>query len=248
MFLSGLYIREDNLWKQTDKFSEDENLERYLDVIYTNCIAGYRFGPDFLEDSCWHNNDLTNDSNTTIAVDRRYAEDLTAAVFTGVGNGLVREHLNDMPVKQLSMGGWLKADKIDHPAGIIALGRGKDDSTAISLEPVKGLRYRIHAGGSQVEGSAAKDFDLHDNRWHHVYLTYDSASVTLYLDGDLKDSLSAGGLINSAPVLHIGSSAEEKDGAADTFKGRLDDIQVYNKALTADEIQLKHENGTMQSL
>jgi hypothetical protein len=245
----GLVI-EDGLWKITYKFSEDEELFKYNDVNYANCIASYSFQPaDFLEDSCWHSNDLTNYNQTGMALDRRYEEELTTAVFNGVDNGLALEQLNDMPVEQLSMGGWIKADNIDHNARIIEIGQNRDDSTAIVIDPGKGLRYWVHVGGGRVERTAAIDYDFHDNQWHHVFLVYDGTVMKLYVDGQMQDSHPAEGSIDSAPVLNIGQqNAAVNNGTANTFKGRLDDIQIYNKALTADEILKKYENGTTQSL
>ena len=245
----GLVI-EDGLWKITYKFSEDDELFKYNDVNYANCIASYSFQPaDFLEDSCWHSNDLTNYNQTGMALDRRYEEELTTAVFNGVDNGLALEQLNDMPVEQLSMGGWIKADNIDHNARIIEIGQNRDDSTAIVIDPGKGLRYWVHVGGGRVERTAAIDYDFHDNQWHHVFLVYDGTVMKLYVDGQMQDSHPAEGSIDSAPVLNIGQqNAAVNNGTANTFKGRLDDIQIYNKALTADEILKKYENGTTQSL
>jgi len=246
MRLHSGYLKEDGLWKKTNKFSGDEELDRYDEVTYTSCIAGYDFGPDFLEDSCWHGNDLTNYHNTRIALDKRYDEDLTVAAFNGSDNDLACEHLNDMPVEQLSMGGWFKADKIAHSAGIFAIGQERNDSTAIVLDPGKGLRCWLHAGGGRVEGDAG-DNDFHDNQWHHVYLTYDGVTMKLYVDGQLKDSHPAAGPIDSAPVFHIGQ-LNATDGAGNAFEGRLDDIQIYNRALAAEEIGKKYKNGTTQSL
>ncbi|MEJ2648769.1 MAG: hypothetical protein P8016_10225 [Sedimentisphaerales bacterium] len=156
MKLYSGYIKEDGLWKRTSKFSGDENLNRYDQVIYTSCIAGYDFGPDFLEDSCWHGNDLTNYNDAKIALDKRYDENMTVAVFNG-DNGLVCKHLKDMPVERLSIGGWFKADKITHSAGIVAIGEDKDNSTEIVLAPGKGLGYWVHTGRGRVEGNAAGD-------------------------------------------------------------------------------------------
>jgi len=242
------YLREDGLWKKTNKFSGDENLDRYNDVTYTSCIAGYDFGPEFLEDSCWHGNDLSNYNNTRIVLDKRYDEDLTVAVFDG-DNGLACEHLKDMPVERLSVGGWFKADKIAHSAGFVAIGQDRNDSTAIVLDPGMGLRCWLHAGGGRVEGGAAGNYDFHDNQWHHVYLTYDGAEMKLYVDGRNKDSRPAAGPIDSAPVLNIGyCNATGNDGEGSAFEGRLDDIQIYNRALTAEEIGKKFKNGTTQSL
>lgn len=244
------FVLENGLWKATYKFSEDEELQKYNNIIYANCIASYRFPPaDFLEDSCWHNNDLTNYNQTGVALDKRYDEDLTTAVFNGVDTGLSLDQLNNMPVEQLSMGGWIKADNIDHNARIIEIGQDMDDSTAIVIDAGNGLRYWVHVGGRRIEGTAAMDYDFHDNQWHHVFLTYDGIAMKLHVDGQLKDSLPAEGSIDSAPILNIGQrNAAINNGSANTFKGRLDDIQIYNKALTTDEILKKYENGTTQSL
>jgi hypothetical protein len=245
----SIFIREDNLWKVTFKYSGDEELAQYDDIQYTNCIASYSFTPNFLDDSCWHGNDLTNYNGTAGALDKRYDEDLTVAVFNGINNGLGRNQLNDMPRERLSMGGWIKAEHIDHNARIIEIGQDRDDSTAIVIDAGNGLRYWVHVEGRRIEGTAAMDYDFHDNQWHHVYLTYDGIAVKLYVDGQLRDSRLAEGLIDSAPILNIGQrNAAVYNGTANTFKGRLDDIQIYNKALTADEIIRKFENGTTQPL
>jgi hypothetical protein len=244
------FVLENGLWKATYKYSEDQELDEFDDVIYIHCIASYRFPPAyFLEDSCWHGNDLTNFNKTGVALDKRYAEDLTAAVFNGIDNGLARQQFNDMPGEQLSMGGWIKADNIDHTARIIEIGGDKEDSTAIVLDPGKGLRFWIHTNGRRVERTTALDYDFHDQQWHHLYLTYDGAQMKLYVDAQLKDAHPVAGSIDSAPILNIGQrNASVNNGRANTFKGRLDDIQVYNKALTADEIKRKYANGTTQSL
>ncbi len=244
------FVQENGLWKATYKYSEDQELDKFDDVIYIHCVASYRFPPaDFLEDSCWHGNDLTNFNKTGVVLDKRYAEDLTAAVFNGIDNGLVRQQFNDMPSEQLSMGGWIKADKVDHTARIIEIGGDKEDSTAIVLDPGKGLRFWIHTNGRRVERTTALDYDFHDQQWHHLYLTYDGMQMKLYVDAQLKDVHQVAGSVDSAPILNIGQrNALVNNGRANTFKGLIDDIQVYKKALTADEIMRKYANGTTQSL
>ncbi len=74
------------------------------------------------------------------------------------------------------------------------------------------------------------------NRFHHIAVTAEGAVVRLYLDGQLKletTSAKPRGL-NDAPVL-IGRSA----GAVSPnwFKGIIDDVRVYSRALSAPEIE-----------
>ena len=246
---SAVLVLEKNLWKATFEYNGDEELNQYDDIKYTDCIANYSFTPNFLDDSSWHNNDLTNYNKTAGALDQRYGKDLTVAELNGINNGFSREPLNDMPRDKFSMGGWIKADSVDHTARILEIGRDRNDSTAIVLNPGKGLRYWVHVGGKRIERTAAMDYDFHDNQWHHIYLTYNGVAMKLYVDGQLKDSHPVSGTIDSASVLNIGQhNGAVYSGTSDSFKGRLDDIQIYNKALTLEQIMKKYENGTTQPL
>jgi hypothetical protein len=244
------FIQEDGLWKVTYKYAQDEELQQYNDVHYANCIAGYNFGPtEFTEDSCWHDNNLINLNETKVALDKRYDTDLTTAELNGENNGLFLKNLKDMPAAQLSMGGWVKAENTDHVAGIIEIGHDENDSTAIILPLGEGISYWIHANTIRVPRTSSTDYDFHDNQWHHIYLTYDGTAVRLYIDAQLKDSYPISGALDSAPILNIGQrNSAIYGGTAAFFKGRLDDIQIYNKALSAEEVAAKFHNGTTQSL
>jgi len=71
-----------------------------------------------------------------------------------------------------------------------------------------------------------------DGRWHHIATQYDGATVSLYLDG--KFISSAARTINTgSSALRIGSGAGSGFAAA-----LLDDVRVYNRALTRAEILL----------
>ncbi|MFQ5928861.1 MAG: DUF1549 domain-containing protein, partial [Acidobacteriota bacterium] len=76
--------------------------------------------------------------------------------------------------------------------------------------------------------------------WHHVMVTYDGSSrasgVSLYVDGRLRevdvtrDTLT--GSIKTSASLHIG-----KKNTGRGFQGVLDDLRIYNRHLTATEIE-----------
>ncbi len=77
------------------------------------------------------------------------------------------------------------------------------------------------------------------NRFHHIAMTGEGAVLRLYLDGQLKLEKTNVGprLLNDTPVL-IGRSA----GAVSPnwFKGVIDDVRIYNRALSAPEIYELH--------
>ncbi len=229
-------IEENGLWKITHKYSEDEELEQYDSVRYINCIASYTFSPDSYEDMCEHGNDLTHTHSTDIALDNRNAEDLTTAKFNGVDSALGRELLLDMPDDQISFGGWIKAQQADHVMTVIEIGNPTENSIAITIGPGFGVSYRAFLGGQLLENKVGMDYDYHDNSWHHLYLTYDGTSLKLYIDGVLQDSQVFMATIDAQPMLNIGQSNGTQGNPSQFFMGMIDDLQIFNRALTDNQV------------
>ncbi len=79
-----------------------------------------------------------------------------------------------------------------------------------------------------------------DGRWHHVAATYDSVSgmASLYVDGDLKNSLTASRCADNNTGMTIGGVGY---GYAN-FQGQLDDVQIYGTALSSTQVVFLHDN------
>jgi hypothetical protein len=72
------------------------------------------------------------------------------------------------------------------------------------------------------------------NLWTHLAATYDGTTLRLYVNGVLVNSRSASGpLIVSTGTLRIGGNS----AWGEFFQGRIDEVRVYNRALTPAEIQ-----------
>ena len=71
-----------------------------------------------------------------------------------------------------------------------------------------------------------------DTDWHHVAMTYDGSMMKLYLDGLLRTyTANTGNLQSSAGDVYIG-----KETPINPFKGTIDEMLVYDRALTDSEI------------
>jgi len=82
--------------------------------------------------------------------------------------------------------------------------------------------------------AAAATTALAASTWTHLALTYDGAAVRLYVNGALAGSRSASGSIaSSSDPLRIGGDVTW----AEWFQGRIDDVRVYSRALSAAEVQ-----------
>jgi hypothetical protein len=83
--------------------------------------------------------------------------------------------------------------------------------------------------------------DLQLNAWTHLAMTYDGASVKLYVNGQFDSSYAQSGPIETTSNwLAIGCKPTGPWGGPGTyayFNGMIDEIKIYNRALSQQEIQ-----------
>ena len=70
--------------------------------------------------------------------------------------------------------------------------------------------------------------------WSHLATTYDGSTLRLYVNGaQVSSKPVTGAIVNGSGPLHVGGNAVW----AEWFSGQIDDLRVYNRALTAGELQ-----------
>ncbi len=88
-----------------------------------------------------------------------------------------------------------------------------------------------------TSGSIASDTALPANEWEHVAVTFDGTTAMIYRDGVLDVSGSVSFDNGSDANLMIGVGEKNDDGVISSiFDGDLDDIQIYNYALSYTDI------------
>jgi hypothetical protein len=72
------------------------------------------------------------------------------------------------------------------------------------------------------------------NTWTHLAVTYDGSVLNMYVNGQLVATRAqSGSIVTSSSPLRIGGNSV----FGEYFVGLIDDVRVYNRALTASEIQ-----------
>jgi hypothetical protein len=90
-------------------------------------------------------------------------------------------------------------------------------------------------GNSTVYQNLISASAIQPNTWYHVAFTADGTTLKLYINGVLSNSTSQ--TITPAPntgSLIIGS--RDDSGALDRFNGTIDEVAIYSRAKSADEI------------
>ena len=94
-----------------------------------------------------------------------------------------------------------------------------------------GLRLNTGTSFPVVSGGSL----LAANTWTHVAVTWDGSTMRVYLNGaQVASGAAIGSLVNSSGPLSIGGN---RLLTAEYFKGILDEIRIYNRALSVSEIQ-----------
>jgi hypothetical protein len=84
--------------------------------------------------------------------------------------------------------------------------------------------------------------ELIEGFWWYVTMVHDGTDDIIYLDGEEVNRKPVLGTLNSTSrSLGFGNNPIE---GGQFFEGSLDEIKIYNKALTADEIGKLYETGT----
>jgi concanavalin A-like lectin/glucanase superfamily protein len=133
---------------------------------------------------------------------------------------------------------WMKTDS---PEGEVVAWGTKDFGRMWKL-----CFYRKHIGANPEGGYFYMAADIHDGEWHHVAAVVHEAElpnlhddVTLYLDGEIAE-IDDIGLLDLWP---IETEAGEDVTIGAGYKGAVDELRIYDRELSDEEIAALHSMG-----
>jgi Concanavalin A-like lectin/glucanases superfamily len=128
-------------------------------------------------------------------------------------------------VRPLTTSGWRTAVLKERPGDTVyALYSSNNDNGRPSG------RLRVNGSNVFVNGTSR----LTTSVWTHLATTFDGSNLRLYVNGALVATRAASGaILTSTNPLRIGGSS----ALGRWFRGRIDEVRVYNRALSASEIQ-----------
>ena len=187
-------------------------------------------------DASWNNNTGTI-SNAVWTTAGRYGGCLS---FDGTGWVTV----NDSPSLDLSNGMTLEAWV--YPAGAISgwrtfimkeiadSGTGDNYGYLLAADPEGRPTINISTTSANYQ-QAVGQLVLPSNTWTHLAGTYDGTTLRLYVNGiKVAETPVTGSILTSSDALRIGGNSIWPE----YFSGRIDDVRIYNQALSQGQIQM----------
>ncbi len=108
-----------------------------------------------------------------------------------------------------------------------------------------GFGANVYAGGSKIVVQYENGFreiatNLIANQWVHIAVVYTATTIQTYVNGNLIDTFSyLSQPLNGSTHLYIGKHNNDINYATRRFfKGAIDEVRIWNKALTSGEILL----------
>lgn len=141
------------------------------------------------------------------------------------------------PTGAVSMSCWIKVDGFPAP---YAAAVSKAYAYMLHLDQRTPSTYRldplIWSGGSYAIWPSAAAVELDYGHWYHVAASYDGTAIRTYVDGRLVASQPRIGPIDVTPGdVIIGSDGRYPLGDR-PLRGQIDDLRLYRRALSAEEI------------
>jgi glucose/arabinose dehydrogenase/PKD repeat protein len=172
---------------------------------------------------------------------------VSGAAWTGSGKhggGLLFDGVNDVvTVADANALDFTNAFTLE--AWVYPTAFGSNWRTVIFKERPGGMLYSIYAFNKRInlpmaqahlngaEQNANGSAALPLNAWSHLASTYDGSTLRFYVNGiQVGTKAVTGSLVNTANPLRIGGNSIWNE----YFQGQIDDVRLYNRVLSADEI------------
>ncbi len=184
-------------------------------------------------------------SNASLSVDR-YGNANAAYSFNGSNSQINVADAASLRCRRITISAWVKChsttpiNQIVYKGSIQAVGEAYSFSMAPGGNPSLGCK--VNSNCETAVGWDAGTTDpqaITPDTWVHLVGTYDGATSKFYTNGILVDSGTGAGLIDDCiggglrfGFNHLRWFASTGDG----FNGSIDDIGIWNRALTGNEI------------
>ncbi len=178
-------------------------------------------------------------SNATWSNSGKYGKALS---FDGDGDYVQVNTAADLSA-ELTFSTWFKTSSLS-------------TQTLISNEniPVRaGPILQIHSSGmvmlfDGVACSSASGIGYNDGDWHHAVATINpSGTYSIYVDGNLADYDTCNIYANPTDRILVGAHYSNNVPGTNPFSGILDEVKIYNFALSAEQVKTEYNHGTAQS-
>ena len=106
------------------------------------------------------------------------------------------------------------------------------------LDSPKGLSFTTNRGGNDYFSNLITN----KNTWQLITIVFNGNTCLFYINDKLVGTLNGTSTIQKGENLFIAKSGCSFSGISDFFSGKIDDVGIWNRVLTAEEIKFLYDN------
>ena len=183
-----------------------------------------------------HNGEL---KGASLTIDR-HGEPNRSFKFDGIDDLIEIAHQESLNIPDggLTLSAWMNTE--NRTGQIITKGNGGRDNYDWHIQLFKdgGLDYAWRTKPSEHRGVIVAAGSYKQNKWQQIVVSHQSGSiVNVYVDGVVvHESTDDKGRATWGDNIRIGAS-----GHGGFFKGEIDDVRIYNRALSTEEVKALYD-------
>ena len=186
---------------------------------------------------------------TVVAITASVGWGGNALNFDGAGDVVNVSDNNSLEgFEEMSISVWIKKAADSDPNEDTIISKWASDYTYCLRYDSADNELDWLIGNAGTYDSCINPVSIEDANWHHIVAVYDGSTGYVYLDSFLLGDTATLGIAigsNDSP-LQIGASPHPAD-ANNHFKGSIDDVRIYDKALSVGQIEhLCHDSNTTE--
>lgn len=177
-------------------------------------------------------------ANNVTVVTGKFAKGLS---FDGTGDEVAVATNYTFGTSDFSTSMWVKFNSTSGTQPLIDFNRSGNGHDLLYHNPTYGFRYDNRPnGGTDTAVLSQGSVTISANIWYHVVLTRNKNNWNIYLNGQSIASGYSELPVNNSTYTSIGYY-NDSDAALTALNGSLDDVRVYNRALSTSEVKLLYD-------
>jgi len=207
------------------------DLQKTEPVVSSELVADYTFDNTRNDNTEYKNNAYGN----ALSTKDRFGKTNRAVVFDGKSTYLEAANSPQLASDFTSISFWAKVNALPASGEVYMLSHGGwQERWKISLPSHGKPVFTTHATSCCNDMDSGDGNDLKVGEWTHVVMTHDGSTDRIYMNGAQVNEKSYSGALNTTShPFGIGYDPIDK---GNYFDGALDEVQIYNRALTAQEV------------
>ena len=213
----------------------DDTITRGVNKQGAVGIWNFDDGNSITLDASGYNNTGTL-KNGPVYVSGKYG---SALQFNGTNNYVEVLHSDSLNLtEEITIMAWVNSPDYSRTAGQHIVSK-RNGNLGWMLQTTLGNKGYGYVSINDNLVTAPGIVTLTNNQWYHLTVTYNGERVKLYVNGnfDNQSDIVKGSITSGNNPLYIGC----QPGPTYYFLGIIDEVQIYNRALSADEIYASYK-------